>query len=205
VEEKRYAKSTSHATQMNIQLNFFKDLNEMIEIEFFMNRDSLNYNSITALRIIFANLSRIALSFQSLTFALNIELIRSMQSEAAQATANDLKDCIRESVNEIEAQLALVLRGQENSKIYEEYRLKSELLNEFTLNVLQKKFIAKMSSRGFIWTAMELRDSFKYLTQLYLRVLRWINVTVEKNIVTIEVSYLSQYALVFLFIGLREN
>lgn len=202
VEGKRYAISTSHAPQMNVQLNTLEDLNEKAKTGFFMNRDNFDYHATKALRTTFASLPRSALPYKSITSALNIGLVRSMQSEVAQATANDMKDCISQSVNEVEAKLALALRGQGNLEIYEEYRLTSELPDELTLNVLQEKFITKMSSRGFIWTAVELRDSFKLLTQLYLRVLRWTNVNVGENTIIIEVPYLSQYASVFLFLDL---
>ena len=200
VEGKRYAISTSHAPKMNIQLDTLKGLNEKAKIGFFVNQDNFDYHSAKALKTIFASLPRSALPFKSLTSALNIGLVRSMESEVAQATVNNMKDCISQSVNEIEANLALALHGQGNSEIYEEYRLTSELPDELTLNVLQEKFITKMSNRGFIWTAVELRDSFKHLTQLYLRVLRWTNVTVEENTVAIEVPYLSQYVSVFMFL-----
>ena len=112
-----------------------------------------------------------------------------------------MKDCISQSVNEVEAKLALDIRGEEgHSDIYEEYRLTSELPDEFTLSVLQEKFITKMSSQGFLWTAVELKDSFKFLTRLYLWVLRWTNVIIGEDTIIIEVPYLSQYASVFLFL-----
>lgn len=81
-----------------------------------MNQNNLDYHSIKALRTIFANLPRSALPFESLTFALNIGLVRRTQSEAAQATPNDVKDCISESVNEVEAKRALALDGQRQGR-----------------------------------------------------------------------------------------
>lgn len=183
VEGKRYGISTTRTTQMSIQLNTLENLNEKTITGFFINRDNLNYHSIKTLRTTFANLPYSALPFISLTSALNIGLIRSVQSEAAQTTVNDVKDCINESVNEVEAKRALALHGQRNSKIYEEYRLTSELPDELTLNVLEEKFIAKMGNRGFIWTSVELRDGFKYLIQLYLRVLKWTSMIFKENTV----------------------
>ena len=95
-----------------------------------MNEDNLDYHSIKALRIIFAGLPRSALPHISITSVLNVGLVRSMQSEVSSATANDMKDCISKSVNEVEATFVLSIRGQRNSKIYEKYRLTSELLDE---------------------------------------------------------------------------
>lgn len=149
-KRKKNAYSKSHTPQMNFQLNTFEDLNDEIRTRFFMNIDNFDYHSIKTLRIIFANLLRSALSFRSFIFALNIELIRRMQSEAAQAIANDVKDCISKSVDEIETKHALVVHDSEISTICEEYRLNSELSDECTLNVLQQKFTVKMSKLRFI-------------------------------------------------------
>lgn len=134
---------------MNIQLNTLKNLNEKIKTDFFMNRDNLDYHSIKTLKIIFASLLRSVLFYIFITFALNIELIKSMQFKIFSVTANHMKNCISQFVNKFEAKLALNIRDSKNSKIYEEYRLTSELLNKFTLNMLQKKFIEKMNNRGF--------------------------------------------------------
>ena len=135
-----------------------------------------NYHSTKALRTTSAGLPRSALPCESITSVLNVGLVRSMQSEVTSATANDMKDCISQSVNEVEATFVLSIRGQGNSKIYEEYRLTSEIPDKSTLNVLQEKFITKMNSRGFIWRAVKLIDSFELLAQLYLRVLIIFNI-----------------------------
>ena len=201
----RYAISTSHAPRMSIQLDALEDLNEKTKVGVFLTRDSFDGHSIKALRTTFASLPRSALPYISATSALYIGLVRSMQSELAQTTADDMKECISQSVNEFEAKLALDIRGQRNSEVYEEYRLTSELPDEFALKVLQEEFTNKMRIRGFVWGAVELRDSFKLLTQLYLRVLRWTNVTIGENTLIMEVPYLSQHASVFLFFNEWEN
>lgn len=184
---------------MSIQLDALEDLNEKTKVGVFLNRDSFDYHSTKALRTIFASLLRSALFYIFVTFALNIELIKSMQSELVQTIVNDMKKCINQSVNEFETKLALEIRGQKNSTVYEEYRLTSELPNEFALNVLQEEFINKMKIRGFVWGAVELKNSFKFLTQLYLRMLKWTNVTIGENTLIMEVPYLNQHASVFLF------
>lgn len=114
-----------------------------------------------------------------------------------------LKDCIGESVNELEAQSALKFYGRGNSEVYEEYRLASNLPDESIINVLENKFMYKMSCRGFIWRAVELRNDFEQLTLLYLGTLRWTTVTIKEKSIVIEIPYLSQYASVSLSIGFR--
>lgn len=110
------------------------------------------------------------------------------------------KDCISQSVNEVEAQRALDFRRQTFSSVPAEYRLSSELPDRATLDVLQAKFIDKMGSRGFIWTTVNLGDSFEQLTLLYLRMLRWTKVTIGEERFVLEVPHLSRYASVLLFV-----
>lgn len=196
VEGIKYAISFSHTLQMRIQLNTWEDLKNNNTAGFFMNFNDSDYRSIKALKTTFASLPRSALPHKSTIFTLNIGLVRSTQSENAQATSNDMKDCSSQCVNEFETGPALALRGQGNSEIFE-YRLTSELPDEYTLEVLQNNFEAKMGRRGFIWPAVQLRNSFELLTQLYLRMLRWTEITIEGNTVVMEVPYLSQYASVF--------
>lgn len=206
VKNQKYAISTLYSLHMNIELNILKNLNEKIKIGFFMNWDNFDYCSIKALKITFANFFRSALFYEFIASALNIRLIKSMQSEIIQTTANDMKNCISQSVNEIKTKLALNIRDEEeHSKIYEKYKLTLKLSNEFTLNVLSKKFIIKMNNWKFIWTAMKLKNSFKLFTQLYFRVLKWTNITIEENNIIIKVSYLNQYASVFLFLNVWKN
>ena len=81
-----------------------------------MNQNNLNYHSIKTLKIIFANLFRNVLFFEFFIFALNIELIKRTQSEIVQVTFNDVKNCINEFVNEIEAKRALIFDDQKQKK-----------------------------------------------------------------------------------------
>lgn len=120
------------------------------------------------------------------------------------------KESIAQSVNEIEAQRALNFREQIFLSVPADYRLSSELPDRATLDVLQNRFMNKMSCRGFNWTAVNAGDIFEQLTSLYLQLLRWTNVTIGEKSLVLEVPYLSRYASVlfpicFLFFGSGAN